>query len=297
MPTQDVETGCATQQNTVDGERRLAPSRLYNSPTSAQFDQQETIRFQEAELRRPMRSRTASRKVDIWDGQTRVKLVRKGYRSLAVICTFIAGVQAQMISISFSRTDLASQLVNAFFFAGLLADVGASVLSAASARWFEMLTPEEAEHIYAWLYDPSFSISGDAQISLEPLEEVGEEEKDRMEPEATLVQKTNIAERGSTMVEDEGKVTGPAFSLTLCGWHVTERWLYIALKAGPLVAIFGLAFLLAGVMIWVVAHQGKIVYILCTMMCLLLVILLPPFAIPHDRRKALTFTKVQRFSG
>jgi len=56
---------------------------------------------------------------------------------------FIAGVQAQFLQMSYKQTDTTSQVVNAFLFAGLIVDIGASILNVASARWYEMLSPEE----------------------------------------------------------------------------------------------------------------------------------------------------------
>ncbi|KAK2464648.1 hypothetical protein APHAL10511_003341 [Amanita phalloides] len=224
-------------------------------------------------------------KTTTWDGPSRVKLVKEGYGALALICTFIAGVQAQFISISLGRTGTASEVVNAFFFAGLFADIGAAILSVASARWYEMLTPEEAEHIYDWLHDSSPFISGAQNRELD------EEMMDKME--AALPHKTDVVEKVSTVAEGKRKVTGPASNYL----YITERWLHLALKAGPFVAILGLAFLLAGVMVWVWKYQSIAVYTLCTILCALLVILLPAFVIPHDRIKTLKFVKLRRYSG
>ncbi|KAF8340934.1 hypothetical protein F5887DRAFT_435307 [Amanita rubescens] len=86
-------------------------------------------------------------KIDLGD---RRLCLGKGYKCLAVICTFIAGVQAQIITISYNQIDLASQIVNALFFAGLFADIGA--VSAASGRWYEMMMPDEAHHVYDWFH-------------------------------------------------------------------------------------------------------------------------------------------------
>ena len=61
-------------------------------------------------------------------------------------------VQAQIITVSYNQTDLASQIVSALFFAGFFADIGAATLSAVSGRWYEMTMPEETDHVYDWVY-------------------------------------------------------------------------------------------------------------------------------------------------
>ena len=168
---------------------------------------------------------------------------------------------------TFTSTGPASQVVHAFFFAGLLANIGAATLSAASARWFEMMTPEEAKHVYDWLNNLNSSDEDEKQDAAE---------------------------------EEKGKAgqDGPAPSLaaTSC-FYIVEICLCIALKAAPFVAVLGLVFLVAGVMLWVWTHEPLVVRVLSTAMCALLAILLPPFAISHDRIRTLTFFKLRRFSG
>ncbi len=66
-------------------------------------------------------------------------------------CTFLAGVQAAILTVTSTQTDVTAQIVNGFFFAGLVTDIGAAILSAASQRWFEMIRPDEAEHAYDYL--------------------------------------------------------------------------------------------------------------------------------------------------
>lgn len=169
-----------------------------------------------------------------------------------------------------TSTGLASQIIHAFFFTGLLANIGAATLSAASARWFEMMTPEEAKHVYNWLnslYSPS-----------------DEEEQGDSFPQGAEEEKRQTG-------DDDSSVTSPQ-----C-YYIVERCLCIALRAAPFVAVLGLVFLVAGVMLWVWTHEALVVRVLCTAMCALLAILLPPFAISHNRIKTLTFFKLRRFSG
>ena len=203
-------------------------------------------------------------------------------------CTFIAGVQAQIITISYNQTDLASQIVNALFFAGLFADIGAATLSAASGRWYEMTMPEEADHVYDWVC-----------VSENSTPPIAEEEADAKRGAESIL-KTNIAEKGTMSFKGEESDGAPSLSPASAAprcWHAKERWLCLSLKAGPYMAVLGLVLLGAGVMVWVWAHQTFIVQVLCSILCVLLVILLPPFALPHDRIRALTFVKLRRFSG
>jgi hypothetical protein len=188
-------------------------------------------------------------------------------------------VQAHFITTS-NQTDIPTQVVNAFFFAGLFADIGAATLSAASGRWYEMLMPEEAEHVYDWFHASEKSTAEE------------EEEAERRSVE--------FVERGIMALEGEGNDaasgSSPASAAPQC-WYVKERWLCMSLKAGPYIAVLGLAFLTAGLMVWVWANQTLFVQILCSASCAVLIILLPPFVLPHDRIKALTFFKLQRYSG
>jgi hypothetical protein len=198
-------------------------------------------------------------------------------------------VQAQIITISYNQTDLASQIVNALFFAGLFADIGAATLSAASGRWYEMTMPEEADHVYDWVY-----------VSENSTRPIAEEEEEDEKRGVESILKTNIAEKGTMSFEgeesDRATSSGPASAAPQC-WYIKERWLCLSLKAGPYMAVLGLVFLGAGVMVWVWAHQTFIVQVLCSILCALLVVLLPPFVLPHDRIRALTFVKLRRFSG
>lgn len=270
--------------------------------------------------RRTRRKGGVLTEIDNWGGRDRVKLVKEGYQSLAVIvssqviflkaltgaqylvnqCTFIAGVQAQIITISYNQTDLSSQIVNALFFAGLFADIGAATLSAASGRWYEMTMPEEADHVYDWF------IASDSENST-IAEEEEEEEVVKEKRGVEFVHKMDIVEKGTptrtrTLEGSDGEDTvaaascAPSVGPEQC-WYFKERWLCVSLKAGPYIAVLGLAFLAAGVMVWVWTHQTFIVQILCSVLCALLVILLPPFVLPHDRIRALTFVKLRRFSG
>ena len=202
-------------------------------------------------------------------------------------CTFIAGVQAHFITNSNNQADLASQIVNALFFAGLFADIGAATLSAASGRWYEMLTPEEADHVYDWVYA--------SENSTPPIPEEEGETKERTGVESGR-QITNMIEKGITTLEGEGNDRPPSSAPPQC-WYLKERWLYLSLKAGPYIAVLGLLFLTAGLMVWVWANQTIMVQVLCSVLCVLLVVLLPPFVLPHDRIRALTFVKMQRYSG
>lgn len=202
-------------------------------------------------------------------------------------------MQAQIITISYNQTDLASQVVNALFFAGLFADIGAATLSAASGRWYEMMMPDEAHHVYDWFHTSENST----------FRTIDEEEEEEEKRGVALLQRTNNAENGSTSLaaesrrEDSNDRAGLSSASSPECSYIIERWLCVSLKAGPYIAILGLGLLAAGVMLWVWTHQTLVVQVLCTVLCSLLAILLPPFLVPHDRIRALTFVKLRRFSG
>ncbi|KAF8799078.1 hypothetical protein BYT27DRAFT_7227976 [Phlegmacium glaucopus] len=74
------------------------------------------------------------------------QLTVEGFRSLSIMATFFAGIQAQMLSASLSENStIAAKLVNAFWLAGLFLDVTGAVQAAITARWFELLDTKEAE--------------------------------------------------------------------------------------------------------------------------------------------------------
>lgn len=81
-------------------------------------------------------------------GYDRRKMTEDGYRALGILATFMAAVQAQIMgSTSSSVNSSTSQIINVFFFVGLLADIFGAILSYAAARWFEMLTQDESIHL------------------------------------------------------------------------------------------------------------------------------------------------------
>lgn len=155
-----------------------------------------------------------------------------------------------------------------------------------------MMMPDEAHHVYDWVHTSDNSTSS--------TEEEEEEEKKRG---MTLLQRMNNAENGSTSLGAETRRreglnnAGPSSDPSPECSYFIERWLCISLKAGPYIAILGLALLAAGVMLWVWTHQTLVVRVFCTVLCSLLAVLLPPFLVPHDRIRALTFVKLRRFSG
>jgi len=195
-----------------------------------------------------------------WQGPVRAKLVKDGYRNLAVMCTFVAGVQAQLLQMTHDQTDKSSQIVNALFFAGLFADIGAAILSASSARWFEMLTPEEADHVYDWLFVQKESSSSAAAAAA------------AMELEAQILQ------------DDKSH-------------FIVERWLYLGLKGGLYTAFFGLGLLVSGVMLHVWTYMPTVVKVTSTVSCVCIALIIPPFFLPHNRVQTLRYFRLHRFSG
>ncbi|KAF8639472.1 hypothetical protein AX17_001492 [Amanita inopinata Kibby_2008] len=210
-----------------------------------------------------------------WSPPVRAKLTKDGYFTLSLLCTVIAGVQAQLISLPLGQDDPASQLVSAFFFSGLIADLGGSVLCSAASRWFEMLTQDEAKHIYGVTIEDTESKGDLAKMSVEPVDD--DDDKRSI---------TNGSRSAGSRDEDEDIL------LTL-----TELWMCASLRSGPYVAILGLGLLVAGLMVEVWAHQALVVKLLCTVLSAMLVMLLPPFVLRHDRKRVLKYAKLRRFSG
>ncbi|KIL64900.1 hypothetical protein M378DRAFT_77693, partial [Amanita muscaria Koide BX008] len=164
-------------------------------------------------------------------------------------------------------------VVNALFFAGLFADIGASILSAASARWYEMLTPEEADHVYDWLFETLRKSQSPERSEVEMEGDEREEEEEEEDPKAS----TNEKGKGSHFV--------------------IEWWLYLGLKSGLYAAFIGLGFLVTGLMLYVWVHTPMIVQVMCTVSFACLILLLPPFFLPHDRIQTLRLVRLHRFSG
>ncbi|THH19703.1 hypothetical protein EW146_g1545 [Bondarzewia mesenterica] len=72
----------------------------------------------------------------------------EGFQLLALFATFLAGVQAQALSLVPTSQDTgASRVVTAFFIGGLFADVLGAALCLFSARWFGTLTLAEALYL------------------------------------------------------------------------------------------------------------------------------------------------------
>ncbi|KAF8340179.1 hypothetical protein F5887DRAFT_1284286 [Amanita rubescens] len=191
-----------------------------------------------------------------WEGRVSeyIKLVATGYRSLAVICTFLAGVQASVLAMTSTQTDATAQIVNGLFFAGLVADIGGAALSTASQRWFEMIGVK-LKHLYSHLKETGEGTFVNVAASTF----------------ATLA----IHKQQSSM----------------------EVWLFLALKAPLFATMLGFGFMVAGVMLWVWSHEALIAKVLCTALCVLLVILLPPLAIPRDVKQTLKLFELRRVSG
>jgi len=78
-------------------------------------------------------------------------VVLKGFELLALASTFVAAIQAQVMSttIGLSRSDETPALrtVNAFFLSGLILDLMSAFLAFLTSRWLQRLTTEECAHL------------------------------------------------------------------------------------------------------------------------------------------------------
>ncbi|CAE6511370.1 unnamed protein product [Rhizoctonia solani] len=93
--------------------------------------------------------------------RARTRLIVEGFSNLALIATFFAGVQAQLISMTSSGREKSAygpiaMATNAAFFGGLIFSVFTAVLATLSARWFSILREDDADFLSSrWLSQDS----------------------------------------------------------------------------------------------------------------------------------------------
>jgi hypothetical protein len=74
------------------------------------------------------------------------QITMEGFRTLSILATFFAGLQAQMLSASLSdNSTMAAKMINAFWLAGIFLDVFGAVLATVTTRWLELLNSQETE--------------------------------------------------------------------------------------------------------------------------------------------------------
>ncbi|CAE6418845.1 unnamed protein product [Rhizoctonia solani] len=120
--------------------------------------------------RRPTRHQTsyARPKVDMDDlddfeeesgraSRARTRLIVEGFSNLALIATFFAGVQAELLSDSNDDTEGALSIAtSAAFFGGLIFSVFTAILATLSGRWFSILREDDADYLSSrWLAQDS----------------------------------------------------------------------------------------------------------------------------------------------
>ncbi|KAJ1311127.1 hypothetical protein OPQ81_009628 [Rhizoctonia solani] len=96
--------------------------------------------------------------------RARTRLIVEGFSNLALIATFFAGVQAQLISVTNNSDNdgPVSIATNAAFFGGLIFSVFTAVLATLSARWFSILREDDADYLSSrWLCQDSQMKDGD----------------------------------------------------------------------------------------------------------------------------------------
>ena len=156
----------------------------------------------------------------------------------------MASTQAQVLSSTLPGDGTAYHVVNAFFIAGLLADIFSAVMSFSSARWFGMLNREEEDHLHnCW----------------------------------------QKAEKGQKLSVDN------------CS--LVDRWVSMSVVMGPFAVILGMAFFIAGLMVFVWAYQPLVVKIISTIVCGVFSLFIPPFGIRHNRMHVLTLLGLKHRSG
>ncbi|KAJ1311128.1 hypothetical protein OPQ81_009629 [Rhizoctonia solani] len=89
--------------------------------------------------------------------RARTKLIVEGFSNLALIATFFAGVQAQLLSdTNDDNAGALSIATSAAFFGGLIFSVFTAILATLSGRWFSILREDDADYLSSrWLAQDS----------------------------------------------------------------------------------------------------------------------------------------------
>jgi hypothetical protein len=184
----------------------------------------------------------------------------------------LAGVQASILAITFTQTDFTAQIVNGFFFAGLVVDVGGAGLSIASQRWFEMIRANEAGVEYNYLKKilSKTRSGGDEQVM--------EEKKDN-----SSFSQTTGKEEDVNVAAANSFVPSLTTQLSPC---VKPR-LFVALETPLYATLLGILFMATGLMVWVWSHEALVANVLCTVLCTILVMLVPPLVPISDTKQGL----------
>lgn len=221
----------------------------------------------------------------------RIKVVQKGYENTMIIvstassmeplslnrhqCTFFAGAQAAILALTSTQTDTRAQFINGIFFAGLVTDVCAVILSSNSLAWFETTRLRVAEQVY-------------------DSKETRSETRSNENKQVFVEGKTNSSfsqsgtarreRRGEQENVDASPSATPTDSRRSYGY---ERAVCFALGAPNLAVSAGFYFMIIGVMAWVWAFEGLVAKVLCVVVLGLFGILLLQFLAPHDRQETL----------
>ncbi|PVF95827.1 hypothetical protein CPB86DRAFT_875383 [Serendipita vermifera] len=162
--------------------------------------------------------------------------LQKGFELLALAATFLAGVQAQVMTITIN-TPIDQQttvicLINAFFVMGLILDLVAAFLAFLTFRWLQRLSTEEKSYL---------KITFEARSRRQKIEELTEEGRS-----------TNTAdERG---LSSKGGGIGEFF----------ESWSALSLFIPMFFVVVGVAFMAVGIQIYIWTQQKRLVAILVT---------------------------------
>ncbi|CCO27394.1 hypothetical protein BN14_01432 [Rhizoctonia solani AG-1 IB] len=89
--------------------------------------------------------------------RARTRLIVEGFSNLALIATFFAGVQAELLSDSNDDNEGALSIAtSAAFFGGLIFSVFTAILATLSGRWFSILREDDADYLSSrWLAQDS----------------------------------------------------------------------------------------------------------------------------------------------
>ncbi|KAH7344686.1 hypothetical protein B0J17DRAFT_11344 [Rhizoctonia solani] len=103
--------------------------------------------------------------------RARTKLIVEGFSNLALIATFFAGVQAQLLSDTNDDNEGAlSVATSAAFFGGLIFSVFTAILATLSGRWFSILREDDADYLSSrWLAQDSKLRDIDVETGSRPL--------------------------------------------------------------------------------------------------------------------------------
>ncbi|CAE6539445.1 unnamed protein product [Rhizoctonia solani] len=127
--------------------------------------------------------------------RARTRLIVEGFSNLALIATFLAGSQAQLLSDTNDDNEGALSIAtSAAFFGGLIFSVFTAILAALSGRWFSILREDDADYL------SSLWLAQDSRLRIEDVENgsrrLGPDLKEYLDFQIKSLQNTRLKKMG-----------------------------------------------------------------------------------------------------